>query len=38
MSQTYGTNGPMGQTWSIGLTTFWVVFFVALYGLYIVLF
>ncbi len=38
MSQTYGNNGPMGQTWSIGLTTFWVVFFVALYGLYIVLF
>ncbi|MCD8494425.1 MAG: Na(+)/H(+) antiporter subunit D [Burkholderiaceae bacterium] len=38
MSQTYGSNGPIGQTWSIGLTTVWVVFFVALYGLYILLF
>ena len=38
LGQTYGTRGPIGQTWSIGLTTIWVVFFVALYGLYIVLF
>ncbi|HEY7803200.1 MAG TPA: Na(+)/H(+) antiporter subunit D [Orrella sp.] len=38
LAQTYGSNGPMGQTWSIGLTTVWVVFFVALYGLYILLF
>ncbi|WP_243478854.1 Na(+)/H(+) antiporter subunit D [Orrella daihaiensis] len=38
MGQTYGSNGPIGQTWSIGLTTVWVVFFVALYGLYILLF
>jgi len=38
MSQTYGSDGPMGQTWSIGLTTVWVVFFVALYGLYVLLF
>lgn len=38
LGETYGSNGPMGQTWSIGLTTVWVVFFVALYGLYILLF
>jgi multicomponent Na+:H+ antiporter subunit D len=38
LGQTYGSRGPLGQTWSIGLTTVWVVFFVALYGLYIVLF
>ena len=38
LAQTYGSGGPMGQTWSIGLTTVWVVFFVALYGLYILLF
>ena len=38
LGDTYGSRGPIGQTWSIGLTTVWVVFFVALYGLYIVLF
>jgi multicomponent Na+:H+ antiporter subunit D len=38
LGDTYGSAGPMGQTWSIGLTTVWVVFFVALYGLYILLF
>lgn len=38
LGETYGSNGPMGQTWSIGLTTVWVVFFVALYGLYVLLF
>lgn len=38
LGETYGSRGPIGQTWSIGLTTIWVFFFVALYGLYVVLF
>jgi len=38
LGQTYGARGPLGQTWSIGLTTIWVVLLIALYGLYIVLF
>ncbi len=38
LGQTYGSRGPIGQTWSIGLTTIWVFLLVALYGLYIVLF
>jgi len=38
MRRTYGDQGVMGQTWGIGATTIWVVVFMALYGLYVVLF
>lgn len=38
MSRTYGDDGVMGQTWGIGVTTIWVVLFMALYGLYVVIF
>lgn len=38
MRRTYGEGGVMGQTWGIGITTIWVVIFMALYGLYVVLF
>jgi multicomponent Na+:H+ antiporter subunit D len=38
MSRTYGDQGVMGQTWGIGVTTIWVVVFMALYGLYVVIF
>jgi multicomponent Na+:H+ antiporter subunit D len=38
LRRTYGEEGVMGQTWGIGVTTIWVVLFMALYGLYVVIF
>ncbi len=38
LRRTYGDEGVMGQTWGIGVTTIWVVLFMALYGLYVVIF
>lgn len=38
LRRTYGEDGVMGQTWGIGITTIWVVIFMAFYGLYVVLF
>lgn len=38
LRRTYGDDGVMGQTWGIGVTTIWVVLFMALYGLYVVIF
>ncbi len=38
LRRTYGDEGVMGQTWGIGVTTIWVVLFMALYGLCVVIF
>jgi multicomponent Na+:H+ antiporter subunit D len=38
LRRTYGAQGVMGQTWSIGVTTVWVVLFITVYSLYVLLF